>query len=695
MEVSSSPKCCSDQIDQSKRKQGTSYLYLACAIVAVCIVTASWYPNHDGVSEASVVPSLDTGPGIGGNESFTGLTGPQLYRTAFHFQPPKNWMNDPCAPMYYKGWYHLFYQYNPWGAVWGNISWGHAVSKDLMNWIHLEPALIFDTEYDIGGVWSGSATIRESDGLPIILYTGVAENLTQTQNMAEPADPEDPFLVKWVKHPQNPLLHPPAGVGHTDFRDPSTAWKGPDGLWRITVGAQMEPQGAKTGMALVYKSSDLLNWELEENWLHMVNGTGIWECVDFFPVGSIGLDTSVRGPDVKHLLKVSSWDEQHDYYAVGSYDDLEHKFHTRDSPVIYGLQYDHGKFYAAKSFYDPVKSRRINWGWSSESDTPAMDVAKGWASVQAIPRVMTLDGERLIQAPIEELKRLRGDNASKSNIILTSGSVHKMNGSAGGQLDIEVTFDVPSSLENADVETVPFNCSSSGGAAHRGVFGPFGVLVMADDALLEQTAVFFYIAKSEEKWTTHFCSDQSRSTTMEHVERTVFQGTVEVLEHEKQITLRVLVDHSIIESFAQGGRTAITARVYPTEAVQSNAHVFLFNNGTSDIRVSKIDIWQMENTNAKTYLKTESLNEEDEKPVKLLAITEGIPQVDEPFLASHLASHHPASRPSSTHVPVRPSSPSLISPAVCSLLCNPATSSSPSECRSALSCSHTVVSTSV
>jgi sucrose-6-phosphate hydrolase SacC (GH32 family) len=95
----------------------------------------------------------------------------QLYRTAFHYQPAKNWMNDPNAPMYYKEYYHLFYQYNPHGPVWGNLTWAHAVSKDLVHWLYLEDVLKPDQWYDVMGVWSGSATI-DPDGIPFILYTG-------------------------------------------------------------------------------------------------------------------------------------------------------------------------------------------------------------------------------------------------------------------------------------------------------------------------------------------------------------------------------------------------------------------------------------------------------------------------------------------------------------------------------------------
>lgn len=529
--------------------------------------------------------------------------GPEVpFRTSFHFQPPKNWMNDPNGPMYYKGFYHLFYQYNPWGAVWGNLTWGHAVSEDLIHWLDLEPALKGDQSYDVGGVWSGSVTFRP-DGTPIILYTGLAEDLEQTQNMAVPGDAGDLYLRRWVKIRENPLLRHPDGVYKEDFRDPSTAWQVEDGSWRITVGAQV----GTDGMALVYKSDDLVHWELEKNVLHAIPGSGMWECLDFFPVASMGqrgLDTSTRGPSVKHVLKVSSYNDQRDYFAVGSYNEVTGAFTpiNQELGVLYGLQYDHGKFYASKSFYDPVKKRRIVWGWSNESDTEAQDIAKGWASLQAIPRTVWLDsklGDNLIQAPIEELKPLRGTKVSKTEVELEAGSVVKIEGSSGGQLDVEVTFEYPKlSFDSGRYLDDPFDCSK-GGSAQRGVYGPFGLLVMADDALQEQTAVFFYIAQSKNRqWVTHFCSDQSRSSLLDGVDGTAYWGNVHVLPSEDFLSLRILVDHSIIENFVQGGRMAITSRVYPTEAVKEQAHVFLFNNGSTQVTVRKIDIWQMNDVHA-------------------------------------------------------------------------------------------------
>lgn len=524
-----------------------------------------------------------------------------LHRTSFHFQPEKNWMNDPNGPMYYKGYYHFFYQYNPNAPVWGDIVWGHAVSTDLIHWLYLDIALVPDQWYDIQGVWSGSITMRE-DGVPIILYTGSSHASEQTQNIAYPEDPSDPLLRKWVKDPENPILRHPDGIDIRDFRDPTTAWKDVDGHWLMTVGAKRH----NMGVALLYKSKDLKHWELQENFLHGVANTGMWECIDFYPVsvlGYRGLDSYSAAPSVKYVLKASLDDDRHDYYALGSYNVKSKSFHaddpSRDTGI--GLRYDYGKFYASKSFYDAAQQRRILWGWANESDSEAADYAKGWSSVQAIPRTIRYDSKtmrNLIQEPVEELKELRGPRVSQKSVRLAPGSVVEVHGAIGGQLDIEVVIEYPNvtklSQNGALIDDGDhFDCSQ-GGAAHRGTFGPFGLLVLADESLNERTAVFFYISYSKEgKWRTRLCSDQTKSSMLPDVDTTIYGSFVEVLPSEDFLSLRVLVDRSIVESFGQGGRMTITSRVYPTMATDTASHLYLFNNATTAITVRSIDVWQM------------------------------------------------------------------------------------------------------
>lgn len=287
-----------------------------------------------------------------------------------------------AGPLFHMGWYHLFYQYNPDSAVWGNITWGHAVSTDLIHWLYLPIAMVPDQWYDINGVWTGSATILP-DGQIMMLYTGDTVDSVQVQNLAYPANLSDPLLLEWVKYPGNPVMVPPPGIGLKDFRDPTTAWLGHDGIWRITIGSKVN----KTGISLMYQTTNFTTYTLLEGFLHAVPGTGMWECVDFYPVatnGSVGLDTSANGAGIKHVLKASLDDTKEDVYAIGTYDPVEDKW-IPDNPnedVGKGLKIDYGRYYASKTFFDPKKKRRILWGWINETDTEANDVKKGWASVQ-------------------------------------------------------------------------------------------------------------------------------------------------------------------------------------------------------------------------------------------------------------------------------------------------------------------------
>ncbi|XP_057528188.1 beta-fructofuranosidase, soluble isoenzyme I-like isoform X2 [Amaranthus tricolor] len=520
-------------------------------------------------------------------------------RSGYHFQPQKNWMN---GPLYHKGYYHLFYQYNPESAVWGNITWAHAVSTDMIHWKYLPDAMVPDHWYDVNGVWTGSATILP-DGNIMMLYTGDTDQLVQVQNLAYPANQMDPLLLDWVKYSGNPVLTPPEGIGSKDFRDPTTAWVDPNGIWRIIIGSKKD----KTGISLVYKTTDFKNFELEGN-LHGVPGTGMWECVDFYPVsttGRNGLDTSAYGPGMKHLLKASLDDTKEDHYALGTYDVVNQKW-VPDNPemdVGIGLRLDYGKYYASKTFFDQNKQRRILWGWVGETDTEADDLLKGWASMQTIPRVVTYDaktGSNILQWPIEELDSLRTEHTEFDNLKLQPGSIINLNITSAAQLDVSAEFVIdPKALESSVEDNVINNCST---AAVRQALGPFGLLVLADESLSELTPVYFYIAKASDgtlkNW---FCTDQSRSSRANGVDKEVYGGPVPVLNGEKY-SIRVLVDHSIVEAFGQGGRTCITSRIYPTKALYGKARVFVFNNATDSSVTASVKMWKLESAHLGPYI---------------------------------------------------------------------------------------------
>nr|XP_016468329.1 PREDICTED: beta-fructofuranosidase, insoluble isoenzyme 1-like [Nicotiana tabacum] len=526
-----------------------------------------------------------------------------VHRTGYHFQSPKNWINDPNGPMYYNGVYHLFYQYNLYGSVWGNIVWAHSVSTDLINWIPLEPAIYPSKVFDKYGTWSGSATILPGNK-PIILYTGIVDsNKTQVQNYAIPADLSDPFLRKWIKPDNNPLIVADVTINKTQFRDPTTAWLGQDGYWRITIGSVWENKG----IALLYKSKDFMRWTKVKNLLHSANNTGNWECPDFFPVllhGTKGLDASYNSTNIKHVLKVSLDVTRFEYYTVGTYDTKKDMYIPDNTSVDgwKGLRLDYGNYYASKSFYDPSKNRRVIWGWANESDTVDDDVRKGWAGIQTIPRKLWLDpsGKQLVQWPVEELDTLREKKVQLKHRKLNKGEMIEVKGITPAQADVEVTFSF-SSLDKAE----PFDpswtdlyaqdvCAIKDSTVQGGV-GPFGLLTLASEKLEEYTPVFFRVYKALNKYKVLMCSDASRSTL--EIGKTMykpsFAGYVDVdLAKNKKLSLRSLIDHSVVESFGAGGKTCITSRVYPTLAIYDNAHLFAFNNGTETIKI-ELNAWSM------------------------------------------------------------------------------------------------------
>ncbi|CAD6341574.1 unnamed protein product [Miscanthus lutarioriparius] len=524
-----------------------------------------------------------------------------LLRTGYHFQPRKNWIN---APLYYKGWYHLFYQYNPKGAVWGNIVWGHSVSRDLINWVALKPAIEPSIASDKYGCWSGSATTL-LDGTPAIMYTGVnrPDVNNQVQNIAYPRNKSDPLLREWVKPTHNPIIVPRGGVNATQFRDPTTAWRhADDGHWRLLIGSV---DSAARGVAYVYRSRDFKRWTRARRPLHSAD-TGMWECPDFYPVSRagrrVGVETSEA--EVKHVLKNSLDLRRYDYYTVGTYDRKAERY-VPDDPVgdEHLLRYDYGNFYASKTFYDPAKRRRILWGWANESDTAAGDVAKGWAGIQAIPRTVWLDpsGKQLLQWPVEEVEALRGKSVTLKDRVIRPGQHVEVTGIQAAQADVEVSFEVsPSALAGAEPldPALAYDAERLCGVKRadvKGGAGPFGLWVLASANLKERTAVFFRVFKAagSNKPVVLMCTDPTKSSLNPNLYRPTFAGFVDTDISDGKISLRSLIDRSVVESFGAGGKTCILSRIYPSLAIGKNARLYVFNNGKADVRVSRLTAWEM------------------------------------------------------------------------------------------------------
>ncbi|XP_042437715.1 beta-fructofuranosidase, insoluble isoenzyme 3-like [Zingiber officinale] len=547
-----------------------------------------------------------------GHETLVNLSPSSIDSTLlprYHFRPLRNWINDPNGPFYYKGIYHLFYQYNPYGSVWGNIVWGHSVSTDLINWHAVDPAIYPSKTFDIYGCWSGSATVLPGSK-PVILYTGIVDDFkTQVQNIAFPANLSDPLLREWVKPDYNPVISSDPSINATQFRDPTTAWLHPDNKhWNVAIGSARKE--GQRGVAILYRSRNFKNWTKAKHPLHSIKGTGMWECPDFFPVavsGREGRDTSATGRGVKHVLKVSLDRMRFEHYTLGTYYPALDRYLPDQASVdgSEGLRYDYGNFYASKTFFDPAKKRRVLCGWANESDVThddaSNDIIKGWAGVHLIPRELWLDenGRQLLQWPVEEFDRLRSQHVSLANQAVNPGGFFRVNNIDSVQADVEVTFEM-SSLEKAEdfdpsyVGDAQAYCARHAADVKGGV-GPFGLYVLADSALEERTAVFFKVFKHKRKHVVLFCHDPTRSTKrVKNIYKPTFAGFVDVdIDSSKTISLRSLIDHSVVESFGAGGKICITSRVYPSLAIGRDAHLFVFNNGAVDVKVSELNAWEI------------------------------------------------------------------------------------------------------
>ncbi len=309
-------------------------------------------------------------------------------RPQFHLLPTHNWMNDPNGPIYFAGKYHMFFQYNPEAAIWGNMSWNHAISDDMLHW-KLYPVVLTRTPGgpDAAGCFSGSAILTERGRKPRVyaIYTAVVrdkahetvrnEGLRESQCLAWS---EDPMLMQWTKLPQPVIPTPPDGLAITGFRDPSV-WKEGDNYF-LTVGSGIERVG---GCVLLYRSKDLKDWEYVHplisgiwNGRYTPNPVGdgeMWECPDFFPL------------DGGHVLVYSSMGRAR--WHSGILDKATMKFEAKTSGLL-----DLDSFYAPKTQLD-AQGRRILWGWIPERRSQAEMIEAGWSGMMSLPRVLNLDSD--------------------------------------------------------------------------------------------------------------------------------------------------------------------------------------------------------------------------------------------------------------------------------------------------------------
>lgn len=539
--------------------------------------------------------------------------GADPFYTGFHAQPLKNWLNDPNGPMYFNGYYHLFFQYNPEGPKWGDMHWYHMASKDCVHWQHLPVALAPDQPYDCGGIFSGSATIV--DNVPVLTYSVACGKVIVN---AYPLDVSDPLLKNWTKPAWNPVMNRPSGTN--GFRDPTTAWKGKDGIWRQLIGCDLG--------TCEYKSSNFKNWTYV-GVFH--KGDGMWECPDFYNIP--GTDT--------YVLKASAGG---DWWATGEY--VEEKDPTKPdsfiphSADIHGgdQKYDHGTYYASKAFYDPTKKRQILFGWVNYG-CPNTD----WTGVQSFPRKISLhpmNKTHLVYLPIKEIATLYEKPVELSNVLVAAGTTQSVKGANGNQLDISAVFKINSSsgagnfginvFVSGDTKTkfsVKVDVSSGGGEAYMpntdlpggdySINNTFGLKntdphtcqkVCQKDAAKCQSWTF--VAPGVQQDQARCClknnvpGSVSKNGMTSGVMKPSGDQSIRVngqlvpnfIPKTDTIKLRILVDHSIVEIYAQDGLLVMTKPYCPANP-SDQVGVEIFNLGSVDVTAQTLVVNHVKTAN--------------------------------------------------------------------------------------------------
>lgn len=452
----------------------------------------------------------------------------EKYRPQFHFTPQKNWMNDPNGLVYHNGEYHLFYQYNPFGNRWGHMSWGHAVSNNLLHWKHLPVAI---PEQDSFAIFSGSAVMDKNNttgfgknptDVPMVaIYTAHViadstkpDNYRQEQHIAYSLDNGRTF----TKYPGNPVLD----IGKKDFRDPKVFWHEPTKKWIMLVVL------ANEHVVKFYNSPDLKKWTHVSDFGPAGDYTAIWECSDLLEVPV----ENERGKKKWVLINSQQYTMQ---YFVGEFDGI--KF-TSQNPANKIYRPDYGPDYYAGITYNNLPEGHppvlIGWvnNWKYANDIPTHP----WKSAMAFPRELTLEKR--------QKEWILLSNAFKANPPLTQEVI---TWEFETRVKDKVMVDVKSQTVSLQVE---FEVQKNATAGVRlAVNGHKGFVVAYD-------------SKSQKL----FIDRSNASDTNFHKgfnEWSKYEASL--LPVDGKIKLHILFDKSIIEVFANKGEVNMTAQVFTDE----------------------------------------------------------------------------------------------------------------------------------
>ncbi|MES2807502.1 MAG: glycoside hydrolase family 32 protein [Bacteroidota bacterium] len=474
------------------------------------------------------------------------------WRPRYHFTPEKNWTNDPNGLFYLNGEYHLYYQHNPLENKWGHMSWGHAVSRDLLGWKHLPVAIPeIETKDTTTWIFSGSAVVDKNNTSgfgtkkePPIVAMFTANQPKQKKESQYIAYSNDGGTT-FKQYEGNPVID----LNKKDFRDPAVFWHDASKQWVMTVAMVDEHQ------VRIYGSKDLKKWDVLSDFGPAGYTRHGWECPSLLP---INVDGSSK---VKWVMLVSSGGENGPLmqYFVGDFDGISFK-DDDDGKKVRILNYGDA-YYAAIAWRDAPQNKKILLGWLQNGARETFP----WKGQMSIPHDLSLkttdDGLVLMQSPSSVITKVLGGYATEKSLLAknfplndTRVNLNKERPYAGNAYWLEAEFTL------GDAKKVGFNIVENPDVTKN--------IMVGYDAVSQRLYIDCSTAEANNK---------SRRNQMMTAPMKPVNGVVK---------LQVLVDNSSLEVFGNGGDKVISTMIYP-DINATNLSVFAEGKGV----LKSLKIW--------------------------------------------------------------------------------------------------------
>lgn len=477
------------------------------------------------------------------------MTNREKFRPVYHHTPAYGWMNDPNGMFYKDGVYHLYFQHNPYGSTWGNMTWGHSTTTDLVNWNYEGLAIKPDAW---GAVFSGSAVVDYDNtagfgkNAVVAFYTSAKSSPwgdTQSQSMAYSLDDGKTF----VKYAYNPVVT----SSKRDFRDPKVFWYAPDKHWVMILAGGQEMD--------IYSSKNLKDWKYESSFGAKQGAHGgVWECPDL-------VELPVEGAKEKKWVLICNINPGGPFggnaaqYFVGTFNG---KKFVNESPTQTKWM-DWGKdHYATVTFSNAPGGRCIALGWMSNWQYQTVLPTLQYRGSNTIARDLTLyrqDGELLLRCtPSPEIEKARMQKVSVPSFkVSDSYDLASLLEGNDGAYEIDMT------IKNSGASKIMFTLSNDKG---------------------EKVNMYYDIMRKQ------FVMDRSESGKVDF--SVDFPAvTVAPVYDTDNIRLRLFVDRTSIEAFGEGGKFVMTNQVFPTEPYNKMSFVSVRGNFT----VKSMDVYKLGN----------------------------------------------------------------------------------------------------